>query len=163
MYYLLLGSNLGDRPAQLSMAKQRIQQEIGPVALASSIYETEPWGFQDQASFLNMALAVDSNLNPEKVLEICRLIEKAAGEKPDIQWGPRHLDIDILYHDQDVLKTQELTIPHPRIQERNFVLVPLMEIAGEFTDPLTNLTIEEMYDQCTDLSEVFLYEGDAMN
>lgn len=163
MYYLLLGSNLGDRAVQLAKARQRIQQEIGNVALASSIYETEPWGFQEQDSFLNMALAVESTLTPANVLKICREIEQEAGLKPNIEWGPRHLDIDILYHDQAIVNTDDLVLPHPRIQERNFVLVPLMEIAGDFTDPVTSLTVEEMYDQCCDLSEVFLYEEDAIN
>ncbi len=158
MYLLLLGSNLGNRKQQITDGILSIKHEIGPVVKSSSFYETEPWGLTDQPAFLNVAIEVDSSIPPLDMLQKCRKIELAAGLKPSVHWGPRYLDIDILYHDGEIVSETELVIPHPKIAQRNFALVPLMEIAGDFTDPVSNLSIEELYDQCEDTSEVFLYE-----
>jgi 2-amino-4-hydroxy-6-hydroxymethyldihydropteridine diphosphokinase len=157
-YYILLGSNQGDRIDMLNKAAEQIQKNIGPVKALSSVYETEPWGVENQANFLNQALITSSNKTPSEVWEMVKTIQHNLGKNQEIKWGPRNIDIDILYCDDLILNTSELTIPHPRLYERNFVLVPLIEIAGDFTDPVHRVSIDEIFDRCKDLKEVYLYE-----
>lgn len=158
-YYLLLGSNVGDRAAMLKKATHLIESHIGPVKAKSSIYETEPWGVENQENFLNLALHIESSLPPMAAWKMIEQIQNDLGKTQEGVWGPRNIDIDILYCDDVVLKTPELTIPHPRVRERNFVLVPLMEIAGEFIDPELKINIEEIYDICKDTKEVYLFDN----
>lgn len=157
-YYLHLGSNSGDRLQMLSSAIQAIESKIGKVVDKSSIYETEPWGLKEQEDFLNQALIVDSNHSVDEVFTITKEIEKDLGSAKTVQWGPRAIDIDILYADHLVLDTPSLKIPHPQLYNRNFVLIPLMEIAGDFIDPLKNISIEEIYDECEDEGEVLILD-----
>ena len=157
-YYLHLGSNVGDRKAMLLQAIDAIHQKIGQVTAKSSIYETEPWGLADQSNFYNMAIEVHSKLNPEDVCQSTKSIEKEMDRKKEIHWGPRNIDIDILYCDDFIIKTPLLTIPHPRIYDRNFVLIPMIEIAGNFTDPVKMQTMDELYEACRDTNEVFILE-----
>jgi 2-amino-4-hydroxy-6-hydroxymethyldihydropteridine diphosphokinase len=157
-YYILLGSNQGDRIDMLNKATEQIQKVIGPVKAMSSVYETEPWGVENQENFLNQALIISCNKNAAEVWEMVKNIQNNLGKTQEIKWGPRNIDIDILYCDDLVLNTTELTIPHPRLYERNFVLVPLIEIAGDFTDPVHHVSIDELFDRCKDSKEVFLYE-----
>jgi 2-amino-4-hydroxy-6-hydroxymethyldihydropteridine diphosphokinase len=157
-YYLHLGSNQGDRKEFLQKALHLISEKIGTIALTSAMYETEPWGLKEQENFLNMAIHMMSSKTPEEVLMAIKTIETSMGSIKSVQWGPRSIDIDILYCDDLIINSHELTIPHPHIRERNFVLIPLMEIAGDFTDPIHQITIDEMYDACQDTSEVFIYE-----
>jgi 2-amino-4-hydroxy-6-hydroxymethyldihydropteridine diphosphokinase len=157
-YYLHLGSNSGDRLLMLSSAILAIESKIGKVVDKSSIYETEPWGLKEQEHFLNQALIVDANLSLEEVFGVTKDIEKELGCNKLVQWGPRTIDIDILYADHLVLDTPTLKIPHPQLYHRNFVLIPLMEIAGDFVDPLKNMSIEEIYDECEDEREVLILD-----
>ncbi len=157
-YYLHLGSNQGDRHEYLQKALHLISEKIGTISLKSAIYETEPWGLKEQENFLNMAISVMSSKNPEEVLKVIKAIEISMGSVKSVKWGPRTIDIDILYCDDLIINSPEVTIPHPHIRERNFVLIPLMEIAGDFTDPVHQITIDEMYDACQDTGEVFIYE-----
>ena len=158
VYYLLLGSNLGDRKTIFESAKDAISKEIGDITCSSALYETEPWGLTDQPLFLNQAISVNSSKSPLDLLESLSLIENKFGKKSDIRYGPRYLDIDILYCDSLVLDTPTLKIPHPNLYHRNFVLVPLMEIAGDFEDPTLHITVDEIYDQCKDKQDVFLFD-----
>lgn len=157
-YYLHLGSNQGERKKMLEEALQEISTHIGTIITKSAIYETEPWGPVDQNDFLNMAIEVTSDLSPHKLLEVAQKIEQNLGRKVTEHWGPRFIDIDILYCGDKIISTETLNIPHKGIYDRNFVLIPMIEIAGEFIDPVKQLTIDELYDLCKDTKEVFLYE-----
>lgn len=157
-YYLHLGSNKGDRTSYLSNAIKQITAKIGQVTDQSAIYQTEPWGKKDQDDFLNMAIKVESNLAPEDALNAAKKIETDMGSEKKEKWGPRIIDIDILYCDDLILEKDNLVIPHPHIYERNFVLIPLMEIAGDFIDPTKEMSIEDIFDLCKDESEVLIFE-----
>lgn len=157
-YYLLLGTNIGDRKLNLESAIAQISKLVGKIQDKSSIYETEPWGLENQNHFLNMVIAVKCEHNPNTLLSILKNIESVSGPSKSIKWGPRTLDIDILYCDDLVLESENLNIPHKQIYDRNFTLIPLIEIAGDMIDPIKKITIDEIYDQCTDDKEVFLYE-----
>lgn len=158
-YYLHLGSNQGNKIQMLELAIQAIETKIGKIVIQSSIYETEPWGLKEQENFLNMALKVESNKDVLEVLNITKSIEAEIGREKTVQWGPRNIDIDILYCDDLVLDTAHLKIPHPQLYNRNFVLIPMIEIAGEFIDPVKKLSMDDLYEECTDDGEVFLYES----
>lgn len=155
-YYILLGSNVGDKINHLTNAVQGIKDDVGFVTQISSLYITEPWGLKDQSDFYNIVLEVHSTLEAEEMLRAIKKVELNIGRQKEVHWGPRSIDIDILYCDDKVIQTAELTIPHPQIYNRNFVLIPLMEIAGEYVDPAKNLTIEELYDVCDDACEVMI-------
>jgi 2-amino-4-hydroxy-6-hydroxymethyldihydropteridine diphosphokinase len=157
-YYLHLGSNTCDRLNMLSKAISAIESKIGKVVDKSSIYETEPWGLKEQEHFLNQALIVDADHDVEEVFAVTKEIEKDLGSTKTIQWGPRAIDIDILYADHLVMDTPSLKIPHPLLYQRNFVLIPLMEIAGDFIDPVKNMSIDEIYDLCEDEGEVLILD-----
>ncbi|MCX6248357.1 MAG: 2-amino-4-hydroxy-6-hydroxymethyldihydropteridine diphosphokinase [Bacteroidetes bacterium] len=153
--YLLLGSNLGDRKSQLDRSADLIAEMIGPVVMRSSLYETEPWGFASDDLFLNAALQCRTSLSPEEVMQRIERIEKLFGrERPGTGYSSRIIDIDILFYDGIVVDQEGLKIPHPRLPERRFVLVPLDEIAHSFVHPLSGKTIGDILRDCTDLKEV---------
>jgi 2-amino-4-hydroxy-6-hydroxymethyldihydropteridine diphosphokinase len=157
IYHLIIGSNLGDRQVQLSTAKKMIRSEVGPINRESQIYETQPWGFEDQPWFLNQALEVNTTKLPDEVL---KQIEVKAGRTPGEKWHARHIDIDILLCGDMVLNTPELVLPHPLLHTRNFVLVPLMDIAPEALHPVLGKTIEELYLDNRDTGEVYIFNAD---
>jgi 2-amino-4-hydroxy-6-hydroxymethyldihydropteridine diphosphokinase len=126
--YLGLGSNIGDRPAVLRAALDELSS-LGEVVAVSSMYETEPWGDLDQPNFLNLCCLLRTPLEPELLVEQTQAIEQRLGRQPSRRWGPRLIDIDLLTYDDRQLNTPRLTLPHPRIAERSFVLVPLAELA----------------------------------
>jgi 2-amino-4-hydroxy-6-hydroxymethyldihydropteridine diphosphokinase len=131
--HLALGANLADRFEALREARQRIEHLRETALLASSrIYETPPWGKTDQPAFANAALAVRTQLAPRALLEACLEIERAMGRVRLERWGPRRIDIDVLTYGREHIAEPHLTIPHPAIAERAFVLVPLLEIAPDF-------------------------------
>ncbi|MEM1323132.1 MAG: 2-amino-4-hydroxy-6-hydroxymethyldihydropteridine diphosphokinase [Bacteroidota bacterium] len=156
--YLHLGSNQGDRQQQLEGAQALIEASIGRIGQCSAIYETAAWGITDQEDFLNMALVVESALPPEAVMQAILAIEEQMGRKRVEKWGPRVIDIDILFYDQLLINQPNLTIPHPHLQDRAFVLVPLLEIAADFYHPILQKTIEELYIECRDSLDVLLFE-----
>ena len=156
--YLATGTNLGDRQANLQQANALILHNIGRINRQSSFYETEAWGKTDQPDFLNQVLEVHTELSPQKVLDQINQIETELGRVRQEKWEPRLIDIDILFYDDLVLQTDSLTIPHPSLQSRNFVLIPMLEIAGDWIHPTLNLTIEELYLQSKDLQEVVQLE-----
>jgi 2-amino-4-hydroxy-6-hydroxymethyldihydropteridine diphosphokinase len=141
--YLALGTNLGDRLANLRAAIDALLPEIRVIA-ESNIYETPPWGVEDQPAFLNMAVKCETALEPESFLKRLKQIEVQIGRVESFRWGPRLIDMDILFYDDLVLESESLTIPHPRLHERAFVLVPLAEIASGFIHPVLKKTVKEL-------------------
>ena len=141
--YLALGSNLGDRRANLAAALQRLRDAV-EISAVSSVYETEPVGFADQPRFLNMALLGHTALSPEALLAYVKSIEATLGRQPTFRNGPRPIDIDILFYDGIRHEQEHLTIPHPRLAERAFVLAPLAEIAPDVVDPLSGKSAQEL-------------------
>ncbi len=138
--YLALGTNLGDRPANLREAIAALTPAV-TVQAESPVYETPPWGYADQPAFLNMALTGKTHLSPQKLLEHLKNIETALGRLPTFRYGPRKIDIDILFYDDLVLETPELTLPHPHLHERAFVLIPLADLAAEHVHPILGKSV----------------------
>lgn len=128
--YLGLGTNLGDRGANLREAVRRLA-DVGEVAAASAIVETEPWGEPDQPMFMNMVIALDTALSPVELLHAVKRIEEEMGRRPSYRYGPRLIDIDILLMGDEAVHTDELELPHPRMTERDFVMKPLEQIAPD--------------------------------
>lgn len=152
--FLLLGSNLGDRPQVLAAAREMIAGQAGSIVNQSAIYETEPWGITDQPAFLNQVLEITTSLLPEDLLRIILNIEHDLGRIRYERWGARVIDIDILYFGQTIMDSARLTLPHPRIQDRRFVLAPLAEIAPGFIHPVLQKTTSKLLEQCPDTSAV---------
>lgn len=150
------GTNLGERENNLSRANELINQRIGHITSFSSFYETEPWGIEDQPAFINQAIELTTDLSPEEVLAKCNEIEEEMGRIRIKKWERRLIDIDIIFYGNQVIKTERLQIPHKHIQDRNFVLIPLMEIIPHFNHPILEETIEELYEKSTDTLEVFI-------
>lgn len=142
--YLALGTNLGDRLANLNAAIGAFPPSIVH-RQSSHIYETPPLGYTDQPAFLNMAVKCETDLDAASLLKRLKQIEVEVGRVESFRWGPRQIDIDILFYDDLVLESESLTIPHPRLHERAFVLVPLADIAADFVHPVLKKTIEELF------------------
>ena len=141
--YIALGSNLGDRAENLREAESALSAVVS-VRMRSTVHETAPQYVTDQPAFLNMVVAGDTSLTPEALLRRLKSIEQALGRKPSRRFGPRLIDLDILYYDDQIIERPDLVIPHPRIAERVFVLQPLSEIAPEKRHPLSGKTTSEM-------------------
>ncbi len=139
--YLSLGSNLGDRLNNLRKAISLLPPKV-KVSQQSSIYETEPWGYTDQPTFLNQVIKAETDLEPTSLLAFVKSLETSLGRQESFRFGPRSIDLDILFYDKFVMNTPQLTIPHPRIAERAFILVPLAEIAPDLVHPILNKTIQ---------------------
>lgn len=152
--YLLIGGNIGDRLSYLKKAIRLIEQQCGNVIISSSIYETAAWGKTDQAAFLNQVLLIETDLKPSSLLETILKIESSLDRKRTEKYDPRTIDIDILYYEGEEIETDQLTIPHPKISERRFVLTPLAEIEPELIDPVHKKTIQKLLDECLDTLEV---------
>ncbi len=152
--YLSLGSNEGDRGKWLKKAVSFLGVYVGKVAEQSAYYETKAWGLTDQPDFLNMCVLVKTILPVTDVLEAIHKIETKLGRQRDIKWGPRTLDIDILFYNNDLVDMPDLVVPHPFLEQRKFVLVPLAEIAPAFVHPKTKKTVAELLAACNDDLEV---------
>jgi len=152
--YLGIGTNLGDRRKNLVDAEGLVNLKVGPVIESSKIYETAAWGLTNQADFYNQVLSVKTTLDAEEVLREILEIETHMGRVRKEKWGSRVIDIDILYYNDSVINLPHLKIPHPFIQERNFVLIPLLEIAPDYVHPILNLPNEELFWKSKDESEV---------
>ncbi len=137
--YLSIGSNIGDRLHHLTEAVRALHSKGGiTVTAVSSIYETAPVGFTDQAYFLNLVVCVETGFVAQDLLEVCQKIELELGRVRDIRWGPRTADLDILLYNNDNIETENLIVPHPRMHERAFVLIPLLEIAPLMSSPIVD-------------------------
>lgn len=148
--YLITGTNLGNRQDNLKRAIAEIEKKIGSVASCSSVYETEPWGLSNQPSFYNQALSIDTALDVWSLLASTLAIEASMGRVRAERYGTRIIDIDILFFENMVIHSEKLTIPHPRIRERNFVLAPLAEIAPALVHPVLHQTIQELWEASDD-------------
>lgn len=158
--YLLLGSNLGDRAALLAAARRELAATAGEIVAESRLYETAAWGREDQPAFLNQALAIQTLLRPEALLAACQAAEQRAGRQRLEHWGSRTLDVDILLFGDKIIGTPTLTVPHPRLPERRFALVPLAEIAAARLHPQLYETIETLLLHCPDALPVQLWAGE---
>lgn len=153
--YLGLGTNLGDRKENLRRAVQVIASKM-KVSEQSSIYETAAWGYTDQPDFLNQVIQVETDLTPLRLLNFLKKTEVELGRVENFRYGPRQIDIDILFYDDLVKNTKRLQIPHPRIPERAFVLVPLNEIAPALKHPVLGETVAELLEEVADKAGVRL-------
>lgn len=152
--YLLTGGNIGNRLGYLSKAKKEIRKRCGEVLQESSIYETAAWGMENQEAFLNQVLKIETLFNPEQLLKSILQIEETLGRKRELKYGPRIIDIDILFFNDEVIDQEGLKIPHPQIQSRRFVLIPLDEIASNKIHPIFKKNISQLLAECPDLLEV---------
>jgi 2-amino-4-hydroxy-6-hydroxymethyldihydropteridine diphosphokinase len=145
--YLALGTNLGDRLANLKEAIASLTPQM-TVKGKSQVYETPPWGYADQPKFLNQVVRAKTYLEPEQLLKHLKRLEVALGRKESFPNGPRLIDIDILFYDDLIYNSPALIIPHPRLHERAFVLVPLMDLAPDLVHPVNNKSVREMLEGC---------------
>lgn len=157
MILLGLGSNIGDRKQNILLAIDKLQShEAIAIKKISPLYETEPFGFKEQAAFLNAVLEITTELSPEALLRFCQQVEMELGRERKMHWGPRTIDIDLLIFDQITLKTKELILPHPYLADRRFVLVPMAQITNAVI--VKGLTATELLSQCADEGQVALYQ-----
>lgn len=155
MIYIALGTNLGDRLANLNAAIRAMAPEVSVLA-CSPVYQTPPWGYADQPEFLNQVIQAETSLAPEHLLAFLKRLEGDLGRVPTFLYGPRLIDLDILFYNDQVIDTPPLVIPHPRLAERAFVLVPLADLAPELRHPVLGKAISELLKE-VDTSEVHLY------
>jgi 2-amino-4-hydroxy-6-hydroxymethyldihydropteridine diphosphokinase len=150
-----IGTNLNKRESNINEAVARIEEHIGKIIAFSSVYETEPWGFQSENEFLNMVVKVETNLTPYGLLERIRMIESLLGRvRSNKYYTSRIIDLDILLYENKVINETSLKIPHPLMQDRKFVLVPLCEIEPYLIHPVLNQTIASLLEKCKDKSNV---------
>jgi 2-amino-4-hydroxy-6-hydroxymethyldihydropteridine diphosphokinase len=153
--FLGLGTNLGDRKKNLQIALEKIHENIGPVIVSSSLYETDPWGFVSENKFLNMVAEVKTDLTPSGILGRILMIETLLGRTREGKgYRSRIIDIDILFYQSRIIKKKVLQVPHPGLADRRFILEPLCEIAPDLIHPVLNKSIRELLTDCTDTTIV---------
>lgn len=155
---LSLGSNLGDRVKNIYDGIQKVADKVGKVISYSPLYESKPWGVVSPNDYINACILVEAQTSPEEVMTILHDIEKEMGRVRSTKYNDRTLDIDLLLFDQLIIDTEELKIPHPRMHERLFVLVPANQIVPMFIHPLFQKSIQELLLECTDESNVYEYK-----
>lgn len=157
--FISLGSNIGNRLGYLKQAIQSLSNysEV-QIEKLSSIYETEPIGYTDQSQFLNMVIKLSTSLSPPQLLTVCLDVEREIGRIREFKWGPRVIDLDILLYNKENIVMEDLQIPHPRMNERAFVLIPLMEIDSSLVLPSSNAPLVEVLDEIPDKEGVRLWK-----
>ena len=141
--YIALGTNMGNRWQNLSRAIEGLREMVC-IDQVSSVYETAPWGYTDQPDFLNAVLSGETDLAPNALLDALKALEEALGRTPTVRYGPRLIDLDILFYDDVCVESERLTLPHPRLHERAFVLVPLADIAPDLRHPCLDKRVREL-------------------
>ena len=154
--YLALGSNLGDRLGNLKLAIASLSPQI-EVRAKSRVYETPPWGYTEQPAFLNQVIKGNTYVEPVQLIKHLKRLEVALGREATFQNGPRLIDLDILFYDELTLNTPQLILPHPRLHERGFVLMPLSDISPNLVHPTTGETVSQMLASC-DTNGIHVYE-----
>ena len=154
--FLATGSNIGDRLLYLHNAQKILEQKLG-LSVASPIYETEPWGYTEQASFLNQVLGFTCQLTPDEVFAIVQQTEQELGKIKKAHWAERNIDIDFILYGANVVANEAYILPHARMAERRFVLQPLFDIAPQFVHPILHKTIADLLIDCTDVCTVKKY------
>lgn len=152
--FLLLGTNQGDRMENLSRAKDIIELRLGTIVDASSVYKTAAWGKQDQNEFYNQVIELKTDFNPDVLMEQILIVENDLGRIRTEKWGPRIIDIDILFYNDKIVNKSNLIIPHPGIPQRKFTLVPLNEMIPQAIHPVLKITMEKLLQECTDTLDV---------
>jgi len=160
--YIGLGSNLGDRRANLRRAVELMEREGIEILSESSIYETEPVGYKEQGWFLNSVVKAHTGLSPTRLWKKLEKIEKEMGRKREVRWGPRIIDLDILFYADLVWEGKKLRIPHSELHKRRFVLVPFKEIAPKFVHPVLKKTISELLRDLKDSSQVRILDSSGL-
>jgi len=155
---LSLGSNIEPMQGNIEMAIQLLEKQLDSVIQKSSFYQSEAWGDGELDDFVNVVITFDNDFSTEKLQSVCQNIEMELGRKRTSAITNRTIDIDILFIDDEIIDTSTLQVPHPRIHLRNFVLIPCMEIMGDFVHPTLNKNIEELYLECKDDKDVILME-----
>jgi 2-amino-4-hydroxy-6-hydroxymethyldihydropteridine diphosphokinase len=148
--YISLGGNVGNTQEIFQEALKEVEKRIGNILQQSSLYQTAAWGNTEQNDFLNQVIWIESALEANQLLDSLLTIELLFGRERKEPWGPRTLDLDLLFFNQEIIQSDHLMVPHPRIKERKFILVPLNEIAVDFIDPQTGKTIEAILHDCAD-------------
>ena len=156
--FLSLGGNLGNTREIFEQSYPLIEKKIGRILQKSSLYQTAAWGMTDQADFLNQVIEVETTLDPEAILSQLLAIEKVFGRIREVKWGPRNIDLDLLLVGEAQLNTTQLTLPHPRMQDRKFILIPLVEIAPDVLHPALHETAKGLLANTTDTSTVTLIQ-----
>lgn len=157
--YLLAGGNLQNTAEKYQRLFALLENHIGEIILSSGFYLSEAWGFKSEYPFINLAVCLHTELSPEEVMQKTQHIEKQMGrdKKNEKIYTDRSMDIDIIFYNDLILQTDSLQIPHPRIQERRFVLYPLCEIASDMMHPVLGKSIQELKDSCEDTTEVKIF------
>ena len=155
--FLGLGSNQGDRELNLKNSINLLNSRVGKVLNTSGIYESEPWGVKNQNYFLNQVIEIETHFDPNDLLNICKNIEYDMGRKPEIRWGKRVIDIDILYYQSKVINQENLKIPHKLMQDRKFVMIPLNDLNENHLHPILKITNKEILNKCIDSCNVKYY------
>ncbi len=158
--YLCLGGNIGNRETCLRLAISEISERVGQLLNASKIYQTAAWGVTNQQPYLNICLAVGTNLSSSDLMDVLLDIEKQLGRERlnNEIYTSRTIDIDILFYNRDTIDTPKLSVPHPRLHLRKFVLIPLCDIIPDFLHPVLNKSIFNLLNECEDALEVTLYK-----
>lgn len=156
--YIQLGSNIGERESFITKSMHKVEDDIGKIITASSIFETTAWGNENQNNFLNSVIEIKTPFDAFTILQKSQEIENNLGRERSDKWGERTIDIDILFYNNKIINTKELTVPHPLIQKRKFVLVPLSEIAPNYMHPILKKNISTLLSESKDTQKVLRYE-----
>jgi len=157
---LHLGSNIGFKAINLELARIMVYNHVGPIKSTSHVYKTSAWGNTNQEDFYNQAVLCYSSLAPEEVLQRVKQIEERMGRAESEHWGPRIIDIDIIFYGDKIVDKEHLKIPHPQLTNRNFVLVPLLDICPQKVHPVSHKTVESLSQECQDKGTVTLVDID---